>query len=346
MNETLISHVHELHQKALTVDAHFDLTYELTNRRERGQQKVVETAYLEGFRQGNFNLIVSALFIDNFFLPEMGLRRALDEISYLYQEMEESPGIMKICKTASDIRQAKDEGKIGILLSFEGVDPLQNDIRLLRIFYELGVRGVGLTWSRRNYAADGAFFKGVREGKKGGITTFGLEVIEAAEALGMYIDVSHLNDEGFWDVMKFAKKPVIASHSNCRALVNSMRNLTDEQIKALADKGGVMGMNAASAFTANPSDNGNRPTAEDLLDHVDHIIKLVGVEHVGLGLDLCDSFGNHLTLEPSLGTQDVLQGHQSLHEFTSGLIKRGYSDDDILLILGGNFMRVFEETIR
>ncbi len=341
----MISHIETLHQKALTINAHFDLTYDIANKRDRGQQKVVERDYLEGFRKGGFNLIVSALFVHNYFLPEMALRKTLDQISYLFQEMEESPRIMHICKTPSDIWQAKEKGQIGILLAFEGVEPLQNDIHLLRIFYELGVRGIGLTWSRRNYAGDGAFFKTKKEGKKGGLTSFGVEVIEMAEKLGMFIDVSHLNDEGFWDVMEIAQKPVIASHSNCRALVDSKRNLTDKQIEALAEKGGVIGMNALSAFVGDISDTRHRLTAEDLLDHVDHIVNLVGIEHVGLGFDFCDNFGNFLTMKGSLETYDVLDGHGSLPEFTAGLLRRGYSDEEILLILGGNFMRVFEATL-
>ncbi|MBD3306550.1 membrane dipeptidase [candidate division KSB3 bacterium] len=345
MDDALRDHVNALHQQALTVNAHFDLTYDIANKRDRRRRKVLETDYLEGLRQGDFNLIVSALFVHNYFLPEMALRKTLDQISYLLQEMEESPGIMRRCTTPDDILQAKQEGQIGILLSFEGIEPLQNDIHLLRVFYELGVRGVGLTWSRRNYAGDGAFFTTAREGRKGGLTPFGVAVIEAAEALGMFLDVSHLNDEGFWDVMKIAQQPVIASHSNCRALVNSMRNLTDRQIEALAEKGGVIGMNALSAFTGDVSANAPRLTAEALLNHVDHIVKLVGVEHVGLGFDFCDTFEDYLTSGGNIETYDVLEGHGSLHEFTAGLIRRGYADEDILRILGGNFMRVFEATL-
>lgn len=345
MIETQQDHVARLHQNALTIDAHFDLTYDIANKRDRGATKVVVSDYLEGFRTGGFDLIVSAIFIHNYFLPEMGLRKALDQISYLFQEMDESPGIMRICKTPADMLQAKAEAQLGILLSLEGVDPIQNDLRLLRIFYELGVRGVGLAWSRRNYAADGAFFKETREGRKGGLTPFGIKVIEEAEKLGMLIDVSHLNDEGFWDVMEVAQKPLIASHSNCRALVSSMRNLTDRQIEVIAQKGGVIGMNALNAFVADSSDQNRRVTADDLVKHVDHIAQLVGVQHVGLGLDLCDSFKNYLTMPSSLDTYDVLDGHHSLPEFTTALIEHGYSDDDILLILGGNFMRVYQATL-
>jgi membrane dipeptidase len=275
----------------------------------------------------------------------MALRRTLDQISYLFQEMEESPGIMQLCKTPADIVQAKDAGQVGILLSFEGVDALRNDIHLLRVFYELGVRGVGLTWSRRNYAADGAFFKDVKEGRKGGLTSFGVEVIEAAEKLGMFIDVSHLNDEGFWDVMECAKKPLIASHSNCRAIADSMRNLTDKQIEALAEKDGVIGMNGLSPFVGDVSDERKHLGAEDLLNHLDHVVKVAGVRHVGLGFDFCDSFENYLSMKGSLTTYDVIPGHGHLHEITAGLIQRGYSENDILLILGGNFMRVFEATL-
>jgi membrane dipeptidase len=124
-----------------------------------------------------------------------------------------------------------------------------------------------------------------------------------------------------------------------------MRNLTDQQIEALAEKGGVIGMNALSAFIGDVSADSKRLTAENLLDHIDHIVHLVGVKHVGLGFDFCDCFADYLTMGESIETYDVLHGHESLSEITTGLIKRGYSDDDILLILGGNFMRVFEATL-
>ena len=338
MDKKLIEHVSDLHSRAFTIDAHFDLTYEVANRRERGQHKVTQTAYLQEFKTGGFDLIVSAIFIQNFFLPEMGLRRALDQISALLEDLEETPGAFSICRTMADAAQARAEGKIGLMLSLEGADPLQNDLRLLRIFYELGVRGLGLVWSRRNYVGDGSTFKSVREGRKGGLTAFGVELVSKAEALGMFIDVSHMNDEGFWDVMAVSQKPVIASHSNCRALAGSMRNLSDDQIKALAAKGGVMGMNALDVFVRD-----GKPDAavSHLIDHVDHIVRLAGIDHVGIGLDLCDSFKNYLNIEGPLNTRDVIKSHAELGEFTAGLIQRGYSDDDILLILGGNFMRVF-----
>ena len=342
MDKKILDQVEDLHRRAFTVDAHFDLPYEVANRRERGQKKIIETSYLPQFRTGGFNLIVSALFIHNFFLPEMGLRRTLDQISYLHEERDESPGQFRICRTTVEAYAARAAGEIGLLLSLEGADPLQNDLRLLRIFYELGVRGLGLVWSRRNYAGDGAFFTHTREGRKGGLTPFGVNLVNQAEKLGMFIDVSHINDEGFWDVMDVATRPLIASHSNCRVLAGTMRNLSDEQIKAIAQNGGVIGMNSVNKFIR---DDGENVTIDQFIDHVDHIVKIAGIAHVGIGFDLCDSFKDFLQLEKSLDSHDIIKTHAGLGEFTAGLILRGYNDEEIIAILGGNFLRIFSELL-
>ncbi|MFK5926280.1 MAG: dipeptidase [Desulfuromusa sp.] len=342
MKPKYLEHIADLHRRAFTVDAHFDLTYDVANRREHGERKVVEDYYLPQFNGGNFNLLVSAIFIDDVFLPEMGLRKALDQISCLHEEIDESPGKFRICRTTSEACAAQAAGELAIFLSLEGADPLQNDLKLLRIFYELGVRGLGLVWSRRNYAADGSFFTSVREGRKGGLTPFGIELIEAAEKLGMFIDVSHLNDEGFWDVIDVVTKPLIASHSNCRSLAGSMRNLTDDQIKAIAKTGGVVGMNAINVFVR---DQGWDATISHFVDHVDHIINLVGDQHVGIGFDLCDSHADFMKMVPALESKDIIDTHAGLGEFTQELIIRGYSDNTIIAILGGNFMRVFAEIL-
>ncbi len=342
MVEKYLERVADIHRRAFTVDAHFDLPYEVANRRERGQRKVIENNFLQQFRSGGFDLIVSAIFIHDYFLPEMGLRRALAQISFLHEELEEIPGQLHICRTTAEAYAARAERKVALFLSLEGVEPLQNDIRLLRIFYELGVRGLGLVWSRRNYAGDGAFFSDAREGRKGGLTPFGVRLIEKAEALGMFIDVSHINDEGFWDVMDIAARPIIASHSNCRALAGVKRNLDDEQIKAIAKTGGVIGMNALDVFIRQ---NEPEVSVSHFVDHVDYIVKMCGIEHVGLGFDLCDSFENFIQVKPALETRDVIKTHAGLGEFTAELIARGYTDDEIIAILGGNFMRVFAEIL-
>ena len=342
MDKKYLEHVADLHRRAFTVDAHCDLTYDVDLRRMRGETKVVERHYLSHFKTSGFNLIVSAIFINDIFLPEMGLRKALDQISHLHDEIDESPGKFKICHTAAEAFVARGAGEVAIFLSLEGADPLQNDLGLLRIFYELGVRGLGLTWSRRNYAADGAFFKNKREGRKGGLTPFGVDLIEKAEKLGMFIDISHLNDEGFADVLDVATKPIIASHSNCRSLAGSMRNLTDAQITAIARTNGVVGMNALNVFVR---DNEPNVTVSHFIDHVDHIVDIAGIEHVGIGFDLCDNHLDFLQMVPNLDSHDIIETHAGLGEFTCELILRGYSDEDILAILGGNFIRVFTDIL-
>jgi len=342
MDKKLLERVADIHRQAFTVDAHFDLTYEVTNRRERGLNRVVESSYLPQFKKGGVDLIVSALFIHDYFLPEMGLRRALDQISNLLEEIDESPGLFRLCRTVAEAHAARAAGETAFFLSLEGAEPLQNDLQLLRVFYELGVRGLGLVWSRRNYAADGAFFKKMREGRKGGLTPFGGDLIEKAEELGMFIDVSHINDEGFWDVMDIVTQPIIASHSNCRTLAGTMRNLDDAQIAAIAGNGGVIGMNSVNLFIR---DDKPHPAISDFINHVDHIVQIAGVDHVGIGFDLCDSFINFLQVKQAIETHDVVKTHAGLGEFTAGLILRGYRDDEIIAILGGNFLRVFGDIL-
>ncbi|MBQ9566314.1 MAG: dipeptidase, partial [Synergistaceae bacterium] len=204
-------------------------------------------------------------------------------------------------------RTAVGEGKLALFLSFEGGDPLGQDLQLLELFYELGVRLIGLTWSRRNFAADGCHFSPLEEGTPGGLTPFGVQLLKEASRLRLIVDVSHLNDVGFDDVLRLYDGPVIASHSNSRALCAVARNLTDAQIKRLADRGGVIGLNNTTAFvrpegpeliqeaakrggryeTLSP-EPGNALCWAGLMDHARHIVEVAGGDHLGLGLDLCE----------------------------------------------------------
>lgn len=330
-------------QNTLVIDAHFDLLMDVQIQREKGRTKVIETDYYHRFVEGGVNIIVAALFIEGAFLPEMALRRALGQVSALYEEVKESPEKLMMCYNGEDMEAARQSGKIGFLLSIEGAEPLGTDLSLLRVFYELGVRNLGLVWSRRNAVGDGSFFTAVKEGRKGGITHFGVRVIEEAERLGMTIDVSHLNDEGFWDVMEFSTKPVIASHSNARSLCGTMRNLTDEQIKAVASTNGVIGINAVNFLVSDDDANSN---PEYLINHIDYMVELVGIQHVGLGLDLCDDFMKYVSPDELAGMPrkpfDVIKGHHCLPVFVDGLIRRGYQESDLEALLGGNFLRIFK----
>jgi membrane dipeptidase len=338
-----IERAKEFLPEAFAMDAHFDLTMDMDDRRERGDRRVWSARHEGPVKAGGWKCIVSSLFIHSWQLPEMGLRKAMDQISALISEAEEQPDKLALCASIKEAEAASASGKTGIIISFEGLDPLGNDPALLAIFYRLGVRAVGVAWSRRNYAADGCFFKPRREGQKGGLTPFGVEAIEEAERLGMLLDISHLNDEGVSDLAKFTKKPFIASHSNCRALVPVQRNLTDEQIKLVASRGGVVGMNGCSAFVSKREGSGIGPA--DLALHIDHIVKLVGDDHVGLGLDCCDGLANFYEGPSSIETYDTIKDHSKLPELTAVLFEKGYSDESVKKIIGGNFRRVYKEII-
>jgi len=341
MQGRLQERIEHIHKNFTIVDAHLDLLYDVERKRMRGQKKVIETDFLPKFKKGGINIIVSSIYIDPDFLPELALRKALDQISAFYSELDESQDKIIFIKNLTDIDKALREEKIGILLSFEGVEPLINDTNLLRVFYELGVRGVGLTWSQRNFAADGCSFNRVK-GRENGLSDFGIQLIKEAQRLGMFIDVSHLNDAGFWDVIEITQQPVIASHSNCRALNGIMRNLTDDQIRALAKTGGVIGINAVSTIVAE-----HNADVKALANHVDHLRQLAGIEHVGLGFDFCDEIFENQTLAKDMKQDeiyDVIKGHEYIYQLTEELIKRGYTDDELRLIYGENFLRVFKNT--
>ncbi|GAA0351356.1 dipeptidase [Bacillus horti] len=331
--------------EGLIVDGHFDLLMDVQIQREKGRKKVILSDYYLPFKKGNIDVIIAAVFIENTYLPEMALRKAMGQISALYEEVSESPDHLMICYDGQDMKRAKQEGKVGFLLSLEGAEPIGTDLTLLRVFYELGVRNLGLVWSRRNAVGDGSDFSSVQQGNKsGGLSRFGIEVVEEAERIGITIDVSHLNDEGFWDVMKYSTKPVIASHSNARALCMAMRNITDKQIEAIASTKGVIGVNVVNILV---SQHDEQATIETLLDHLDHLIKVGGIEHVGFGFDMCDEFMKYVSPDALSGMErkpfDVISGHQSVPLVIKGLAERGYTESQIRLLAGENFLRVFSK---
>ncbi len=333
----------ELHKNNIVVDTHLDLAGEIYNRYMAGEKEVIKNHYLENFKKGGFNLIVSSLYIDELFLPEMALRIALGQIRALIEDVESCQGEVFLVKNKDELNKAVNENKIGIIVSFEGLEPIGNDIGLLRIFYELGVRAAGLVWSRRNYVADGCSFIPVEEGQRGGLTKFGVNVVKRMEEMNMLIDVSHLNDEGFQDVVKYTNKPFIASHSNSRSIHGSMRNLTDDQIKAIADRKGVIGINAIKNIAG--VTDGEAPISK-LADHIEYIVNLAGIHHVGYGFDLCNGYySSELKFKFAPNNCDSLSSHAEAVLLTEELLRRGISKEDCKLIIGGNFFRTFNNIL-
>jgi membrane dipeptidase len=259
-------------------------------------------------------------------------------------EVSESPDKLSVVFTSNDILTAKKTGKHGLMLCMEGAEPLGTDLSLLRNFYKLGVRIICLTWHQRNAVADGAGEPGT-----GGLSNFGKKLVQEMNRIGMVIDVSHMSEVGFWDVLSHSQRPVLASHSNARSLCDHPRNLTDEQIKSLTQKGGVIGINFLGQFVKNQT-----PTVHDVLDHIDHIANLVGIDYIGLGPDWID-YAPHLIVEcldpsgylsqriPIEVYAKGVEKEEELPNLTIGLLSRGHSETDIQKILSGNFLRFLDE---
>jgi membrane dipeptidase len=266
-------------------------------------------------------------------------------IDCIYSEIEENPEELALITQPRDIAQAREDGKVGFILAMEGAEPLEMDLSLVRNFYRLGIRVVQLTWHQRNQVADGC-----AEPSESGLSNFGKDLIRELNRMKVMVDVSHLSRKGFMDVIEASEKPFMASHANTRKICDHRRNLDDEQIRGLARKGGVMGVMFIGQYVAKKDQ-----TLEDVLDHVDHVAGLVGTDHIGVGPDWID-----YAPEMILGAHDVdggiLKGGSPLTVFakgletvtelpnlTRGLVSRGYSDQDIEKILGGNFVRVWNE---
>jgi len=255
--------------------------------------------------------------------PSHSLRTALEMIDRFYEECEANRETMVPVTTHDEIVQAKRAGKVAAMLSIEGADVLEGSVDVLRVFHRLGVRMVGLVHSIRNELADGVADRRTR----GGLSELGALAVGELNRLGMIVDVSHLNDEGFWDVLELSRDPVIASHSNTRVVCDHPRNMTDDMIRALAEKGGVMGMNFAPGFV-----HLSRATLARVVDHIDYIVGLVGPGHVGLGSDF-----DGIPSTP-VGLEDVTR----MPGLTEELVRRGYSEDDVRKILGGNHLRLIK----
>lgn len=329
---------------SVILDAHFDVLMDIVHFRRLGESAVFEARHLPELRAAGVNALICSVFIEDSYLPERGLREALAQIAALREDIGGSREHLALCTDTKQAAEAMERGKIALFLSLEGAEPIGNDLLLLRTFYDLGVRLLGLTWSRRNYAADGCEFKWSDAPERpGGLTRFGRQLVEKAQGLGMVIDVSHINDPGFEDVAALTAKPFIASHSNCRALCDSARNLKDSQIKAIAASGGVIGMNCYSPFV---SEDAAGRTAEKLLSHIEYIGSLVGFEHVGLGLDICDCLDSIAAAYPR-GPQsgDLFQKHSEAGTGLIQEIRARYPDSVADMILGGNFFRVLEEVL-
>ncbi len=358
----------DLHRNAFVLDSHCDTPSSLYLGTNPGVKNINRQVDFIRMKEGGVDGSFFAIYTSNSLSPNDATKRALELIARTYDAIDNNPDKVALATTVQEGRRLKSKGLAAIYLGMENGAPIQKDLSLLRLFYRMGIRYMTLTHAGNNEICDSCATK---EKRWNGVSSFGRDVIKEMNWLGMIIDVSHISDEAFFDVLKYSKAPVVATHSCCRALANHPRNMSDEMIKALAAHGGVIQINfypsfLDSTYGADASDlldayddaedalkanlqgskelddlniaennirKSKRPSYKLVVDHIDHVVNLVGVEHVGIGSDF----------DGIAATPEGLEDISKMEIISQELSNRGYSNDAIKLILGENFLRVFAQ---
>lgn len=311
----------QLHRDAIVVDLHSDTLLAVhSGARDVGARSAVGHIDLPRLRDGGVDVEVFAAFVH----PReasRGFARVRELIDAFDRMVSAHRGALGRATTVQEIESLVRAGRVAGVLSVENADALDGDVDNLDVLYRRGVRIMGLTWNASNALADGAL-----EHRHGGLTPFGKAVVQRMQHLGIVVDVSHLSEQSFWHVLAASSGPVMATHSDAAAVVPHPRNLSDAQLRALAARGGVVGVNFYPAHAGGAS-------IERILHQIDHMVKVMGVDHVGLGSDF-DGFSQRVR-----GLEDV----SKLANLTAGLAARGYTPEQIKKILGGNALRVFKQ---
>ena len=317
--------VMKIYRSALLIDTHNDVTsrtvtgFDIGNRAQDGHTD------LPRLRAGGVGAVFFAVFVaGSYERDSRSANRALEMIDTVRRDIAgRYPADFVLAFSADDIEIAHRTGKIAALMGLEGGHAIEDSLRLLRDFYALGVRYMTLTHNNSNGWADSS-----RDvARHNGLSEFGRQVIREMNRLGMMVDVSHVSDKTFWDAIETSRAPVFASHSSCRALANVPRNMTDEMIRAVAKKGGVVQINFSCSFL---SPTPEKASIDDVVAHIEHVVEVAGVDHVGIGSDFD-------------GVRCTPKGLKDVSEFpnlTRALLEKGYKAADIRKIYGGNLLRV------
>jgi membrane dipeptidase len=374
-DEDIADRARKLHFSSIVLDTHDDTTqrffstsYDLGKRNPGGHVDIPR------MREGGMKAVFFSIWIDGRTLGPAAVQKALDQIDAVHENIRKYSRDLMFARTAEEVRQAVAQGKIAVLMGLEGGHMIGKDIRVLRAFGNLGVRYMTLTHFYNNEWADSSTDKAVHNG----LTDFGKEVVRELNRQGILVDISHVSDKTFYDALQISRAPLIASHSSCRAISNHPRNMTDAMIKDLAAKGGVIQINYEKSFldqaykeahekavggvvawnddilkscgddtecvareTARRerllTEQGKLPHVswEKIIEHIDHVVKLVGPNHVGLGSDF-----------DGASMPDGMEDCSRLPRITEALLRKGYSEDDIRKVLGGNLLRVMEQAER
>lgn len=323
----------------MLIDIHGDIWTDVTVKRSKGIKNVIRDYHLDRFKKGNMAGGIFVIWAD----PPHDNKpkeRLIESIKAMSSEIIESQDILKVIYNTNDFYKAMEEKKLAVLLGLEGLSSICKDIDQLYSLYQLGFRHAGLTWNEENMLATG-----VRGDVNRGLTQYGKDAVKVIEKLGMILDVSHLNDKSFWDVYNITTKPFIASHSNSRSLCDVPRNLTDDQIKAIGEKDGLIGMNAFHEFVHLEPE---KRTLDYLIKHLEHIINLIGIDKVALGFD----FFEYLNDDATSFADDSYAGLIDLEDISKAnnlilkLEQRGFSKEDIDKICYKNFLNYMDKILK
>lgn len=339
------SAVADLHRDAHVVDTHNDLLM-LVSRRPPGRQAAYfREHWLPQLRAGGVDVQVLPVYIDDDFRPEGALRQTLRMLEAGHRVTAANADAVQLCRTSEEIDAALAAGRIACLLALEGCEAIGVHIELFETMHRLGVRMVSFTHFGRTALADGS----AEDDAGSRLTAAGVDAVKLLESLGILMDVSHLSAAGVDHVLELATRPVVASHSSAHAMHAHHRNLTDERLKGIAASGGVIGVNFFYGFIDPAS-----PTVGRLVDHIEHIASVVGIEHVALGPDFVKEIYDELPLADDDIPYDLdgrkaipgLEGPAGLPLVTAEMVGRGWRSEDIRRVLGDNWLRVFRGTLR
>jgi len=340
--------VQNVHRSTLLIDTHNDVTSFTVEGFDIGSSGSKHHTDLARLKEGGVGAVFFAAYVGpEYALSRTSAVRALQMIDTIRNDIvARYPNEFVLAQSAQDLEVAHKRGRIAALMGIEGGHAIEDSLRLLRDFYALGVRYMTLTHTNTNNWADSSGDMDKAEIKHhNGLTSFGREVLTEMNRLGMIVDISHVSDKAFWDALEASRAPIFASHSSCRAICNVARNMTDEMIVAMAKKGGVIQINFNSAFLSQKSADADRlaelaksppATLEDAVAHISHVVKIAGIEAVGIGSDFD-------------GVKSVPTGLEDVSKFpnlTRALLEEGYSASDIRKIYGGNTLRLMRAVER
>ena len=368
--QTDLDRAKRLQSQSPGVDTHIDTIQRvLIGHEDLGKRSTKGHADLPRLIEGGVNVPTFSLWVPTYYPGSEAVRRTLQLRDAMQSVFDAYPDKIELATSYADIQRITKANKIAAMLSAEGGHQIADDLAVLRTYYRLGIRSMTLTHFRNNNWADSSTDKPVHNG----LTDFGKQVVKEMNHLGMMVDISHVSDKTFYDALAVTTKPVIASHSSCRAISPHPRNMTDDMLRALAKNGGVVGINFAEGFinykdaeavnktiaqisTGKPPAGGGKPlddyankefqeeymhayrpiaTIDDVVAHIDHAVKVAGINHVGIGSDFDGITG------PPRGLEDI----SKMTALTAALLKHGYSEADVQKIRGGNFLRVIQQVM-